>query len=416
VGPITLFDKSFLQSLSVDESVWFDHFFLSNVCPLFYVETLADLEKAVRKGRTPEQEVGTIADKFPEMNSSPNAHHASLCLGDLMGHSVPMTGQIPLMCGRPVRVGGRTGVVYQESPEAAAFRRWQRREFLEIERVYAKAWRKALATLDLAEIARASKAIGISGDSCTTLQQAKAVADGVVNARDNPRERIELALLFLNVPQECHGEIVERWRTAGYPSLATYAPYAAYVLTIEIFFQVALAAHLIASERPSNRVDIAYLFYLPFCMMFVSSDRLHQRSAPLFLRSNQQFVWGGDLKEGLKKLDEHYAKLPEATRAQGVISFASHPPKEGKFLVATLWDRHLPTWRQSEKEVAPRDPATERELVEEFSELTRAPSLQGEELDFEPGNADTLAIEHLVRKKRGSWWQLPRDSEMTEGK
>ncbi len=65
MGPITLFDKSFLQSLSLDESVWFDHFFPTNLCPLFYVETLADLDKAVRSGRTPEQEVGIIASVHP---------------------------------------------------------------------------------------------------------------------------------------------------------------------------------------------------------------------------------------------------------------------------------------------------------------------------------------------------------------
>jgi hypothetical protein len=62
MGPITLFDKSFLQSLSVDESVWFDHFFLTNVCPLFYVETMADLEKSPQKGRAAEDEVRIIAD------------------------------------------------------------------------------------------------------------------------------------------------------------------------------------------------------------------------------------------------------------------------------------------------------------------------------------------------------------------
>ena len=69
-GPITLFDKSFLQGLSVDESVWFDDFFYPIICPLFYVETLADLEKAARDGRTPEQEVGFIARKSPEMHSA----------------------------------------------------------------------------------------------------------------------------------------------------------------------------------------------------------------------------------------------------------------------------------------------------------------------------------------------------------
>lgn len=47
IGPIFLFDKSFLQSLSVDESVWFNNFFICNVCPIFYCETLADLGKSV---------------------------------------------------------------------------------------------------------------------------------------------------------------------------------------------------------------------------------------------------------------------------------------------------------------------------------------------------------------------------------
>jgi len=64
--PLALFDKSFLQSLSLDESVWFDHFFHAIVCPLFYVETLADLDKPVKEGKTPQGEVRIIAEKFPE--------------------------------------------------------------------------------------------------------------------------------------------------------------------------------------------------------------------------------------------------------------------------------------------------------------------------------------------------------------
>ena len=103
MGPITLFDKSFLQSLSVDESVWFDHFFLTNVCPLFYVETMADLEKSPQKGRTAEDEVKIVADKFPEMHGMPCAHHTELCTANLLGGGVPMTGQIPLVGAQFVR-------------------------------------------------------------------------------------------------------------------------------------------------------------------------------------------------------------------------------------------------------------------------------------------------------------------------
>ena len=125
MGPITLFDKSFLQSLSVDESVWFDHFFLANVCPLFYGETLADLDKTVRKGRTPEEEVGIIADKFPEMHGMLCGYHRTLCIGEMLGYPLPMTGQVPLVGGRRVKSEGGRAAVFEPSQETDAFARWQ---------------------------------------------------------------------------------------------------------------------------------------------------------------------------------------------------------------------------------------------------------------------------------------------------
>lgn len=60
MGPIALFDKSVLSSLSVDESVWFDNFFYTVVCPMFYFETLAELKKKTIR-RSPEEEVAIIA-------------------------------------------------------------------------------------------------------------------------------------------------------------------------------------------------------------------------------------------------------------------------------------------------------------------------------------------------------------------
>ena len=65
MGPITIFDKSALQALSIDETVWLEAYFLSNVTPLFPVETLADLEKAVAEGRTSEEVVASLAAKTP---------------------------------------------------------------------------------------------------------------------------------------------------------------------------------------------------------------------------------------------------------------------------------------------------------------------------------------------------------------
>jgi len=48
-----IFDKSALQSFSLDETNWLDHFYTTVITPLFYAEVLADLEKEVGKGKAP---------------------------------------------------------------------------------------------------------------------------------------------------------------------------------------------------------------------------------------------------------------------------------------------------------------------------------------------------------------------------
>jgi hypothetical protein len=44
MGPFALFDKSFIQMLNVDEAILFDALFGGVICPIFYVEVLADLK------------------------------------------------------------------------------------------------------------------------------------------------------------------------------------------------------------------------------------------------------------------------------------------------------------------------------------------------------------------------------------
>ena len=410
MGPIALFDKSFLQSLSVDESVWFDHYFMANICPLFYVETLADLHKSsVRAGRTPEQEVAIVAQKTPEVSGGPNAHHQQLCIANLMGQRIPMTGQIPIAGGRPVRAGGKTGVVYEASPESQAFSRWQQGHFQEVERLFARSWREMLANLDLEKTAADMRRIGIDPQTCKSLDEAFALANAVVHAKVRPFEQMKLVFTFLSLPRELERPVLERWSVNQYPALAQYAPYVAYVLTVELFFQIALGAHLIPAERPSNRVDIAYLFYLPFSMIFVSTDKLHRRCTRYFLRADQEFVWGEDLKAELRRVNAHFAALPEHERELGVMKLAPTPIGDDSSLLVALWNRHAPNWRRSAEPTPAMDPEAGRKLVAMMKELHKAPALHRDEIDFNPSDPDQLSIQRFVRKKKGSWWQLPKD-------
>lgn len=131
-GPILIFDKSALQALNPDEAHWMDNFFMSNITPLFHIETLADLEKEVKAGKTAEQVVGDIACKSPDMQAFPNVHHLTLVWGELMGKDeIKMIGFPIIAGGQAVTVEGATGVIYKQSPEQEALNRWQQGEFLE---------------------------------------------------------------------------------------------------------------------------------------------------------------------------------------------------------------------------------------------------------------------------------------------
>jgi hypothetical protein len=409
----TLFDKSFLQSLSVDESVWFDRFFMAIVSPLFYVETLADLEKSGRAGRTPEQEVAVIAEKFPEVHGIPNVHHTRLLQADLFGDLGATNGKPCVPPGRLVKVDGKTGVVFEPSPEGDAFSRWQRGEFLELERVHAKVWRTELASLDLHALRTKVRQYGITGKTCRSLRDARRIADAFVQDKENAEHLLGVAVTLARGKPHTLGEVLERWRKAGVRSLPEHAPFAAHLMTVEVFFQLALAADLISSERPSNHADMAYLFYLPFCKIFVSSDDLHRRCAPLFLTEDQSFVWGPDLKADLAALNAFYARLPEAAHKLGLDSFASRPPTDGDFLVSRLWDKHLPGWRERHSVSLPLDPVAEKKLVAELKKFTDARPLKEVEADFDPEAADVLAMQRRVNKKKGSWWQLPEDLKVS---
>ena len=411
MGPITLFDKSFLQSLSLDESVWFDHFFLINVCPLFYVETLADLDKPVGRGRSPEHEVAIIADKFPEMHGSPSLHHVDLCVRDLLGQTVPMTGQMVLGGGRPVS----RGVVFERSPEAEAFGRWQKGEFEQIEHVYAQTWRRGLASISASHLLDGTDVGDLNTGRLRTLEEAKALAENVVSRADRTKLALRLAVKFLNVPSHMRREIARRWRLAGEPPLTEYAPYAAHVLMVQLFFEMAVASKLISNERPSNRVDIAYLFYLPFCMMFVSSDRLHARCTPLFLRGDQEFVWGLDLKANLREINGHYQRLPEDIKREGLFAFALDPPQVGSGLVGRLWDRFMPTWREKDAAGDETD-LKARPSVEEIRVMVDSPSLPAHEIDYDLATPDSVVIERRVRRKKGAWFQVPDTAQTREGR
>ena len=280
MGPMLIFDKSFLQSLSIDESVILDQMFSCVVTPLFFVETMADLTKETSRGRTAEQVVGGLAERTPVAHSYVNTYHQEVILEDLLGQRQEFDHRPAVAGGIPVRVEGKAGLVFQKSPEQDAFDRWQQGRFLDVERDFAQQWRADLASIDLPAIAQAWKAMLRKEDRPKTHEAARSLAGRVVGAGGQNYRSLRMAHDLLGMPPQSLNAVVRSWKAAGSPPLREYAPFAAHCLEVDLYFELCLSNGLISDQRPSNRIDISYLYYLPFADFFVSGDKLHRTTAP----------------------------------------------------------------------------------------------------------------------------------------
>jgi hypothetical protein len=410
-GPHLIFDKSALECLSLDETNWLDNFFYTVITPLFYSETLADLEKEVAKGRTPEQVVGSLAIRTPDMQSTACAHHQKLLGGVLYGENLPLDGRIPRDQGKVVELDGKKGIFYSKSPEEEALDRWHKHEFLDVERQFAKTWRRQLSNLSHdAEYAFFQKWFLMGKPK--SLPEVKTLADAYLDS--SPQDGVfKFGLYFLNVPEVRHPEIIERWKNAGAPPVREYAPYFRHLLGVDLFFNLAVAADQISRVRPKgkadNRVDIAYLYYLPFCHVFVSRDNLHKRVVPLFLREDQTFVDGGDLKADLQKIDAHFSALPDEVKNSGFYKFAKYPPDDPACLVTKLWDKLGTGWRESAAKPEPINQEEGKRIIEELNRITAAAksSDPNERLSIE--DTQFMQITRDILRKKGKWTRFPDD-------
>jgi hypothetical protein len=411
MGPSLVFDKSFLQSLSVDEAVMLDQMFTCIVTPVFIVETLADLAKEAGSERPAAKAVASLAERTPVAHSYMNTFHQHVAENDLLGDRVAMDHRPAVAGGIPVRVDGKPGVVFEKSPEAEAFERWQAGAFLDVERLFASQWRQELGELDLKAIADFYRSIIRKEDRPKNHADARRLATAIVDAPGQAFRALRMSHDLLDLPAERMRRIGTAWRAAGSLPLRAYAPFAAHCLEIDLYFVLAMTNGIISDQRPSNRIDVSYLYYLPFAHVFVSQDRLHRSAAPLFMSQQQRFVWGPDLKADLKRLNEHFLGLPDDERLRGLFLLAAHPPRDDVGLSAQLWDAVNPGWRNP-RVAGPPLTREQHDAIIGQSNGMRAAALAGPRAP--PRHAEDiqhLSLARFIPKTRGSWRMFSAETE-----
>lgn len=250
--PGLIFDKSFLQSFSVDEAVMLDQMFSCLITPVFFVETMSNLAKDANRSKTPEQIVGNLAEKTPVSNSHVNTYHGQIILQELMGRGESIDYRPAMAGGIPVKLEGKPGVVYKESPERQAFKRWQKGQFLELERDFARAWRKNLQLNRLPFMANSLRQVMRKEDRPKNHLQARQIARDFIDRPGRTHHLIKLAGEMFELPDQVRRFSSAVWKESGAPPLRLYAPLTSHCIEVEVFFQLCLSNGLISDQRPSN--------------------------------------------------------------------------------------------------------------------------------------------------------------------
>ena len=213
-----MFDKSLVQSLNADEACLLDIFFITNVTPLFFVETLADIEKKVKDGQSAEQVVGSLAYKTSSMHSYHNLFHGHLVRMNLLGYEIDMKGVPIISTGKVTNVDGKRGVFRDPEPQSDALARWHRGEFVELERAFARGWREAILSIDLRELADKTRYFrGSRG--IKTPSDARKCASKVISVTDGTFRQIQLACSWFRNDQADSQMVARRWQQEGKPPL-----------------------------------------------------------------------------------------------------------------------------------------------------------------------------------------------------
>lgn len=407
MGPITLFDKSLLHSLSLNEAVWFDHFTLAVICPIFYIETCSDLKK---KGLTKEEAkhlVSVLAQKAPQISGTPNVYHRDICIGNLLGNEIEMSGRVFVRGGRAVSDGKSSGYVFDNFPELLAFERWKEGEFEEIEKIVAAKWRGSVSSITMDFIDECLNDLEVDWSFCKSLDTAYSMAEAISTDKAKAYKLMLFLIKILNLKdfglvQKIQATLLGNAKSGRAP----IGEYATFYAKLKLFYFIAVKKGFM---NLTHRADILYLAYLPFCQVFVSTDRSHKMAVEYFLRDDQLFINGAELKDDLAKLHQYYkTTIPDEEKVKGIMSFASFPPQTGDFLITEIWDKVIgKKWREDDP--PPMSPEKEKKLIAELDKKINSGTLPDDKIDFDLDSADFLALERKISIKRGNWYQLPHD-------
>jgi hypothetical protein len=375
VGPQILLDKSALQSLSYKEALRLGEYLLVVIPPVLMAEIQADLTLAMHKKRSQRAEAqnqaADLAKKLHIMLSRGfNQPHRLIVLQDLVGNHIVPDGR-PLIGGTHVVTEDGEKGFWVDDEQEKTLTAWSTGNFSTFDKVSAYEWRRAISEIDLTKTRE--RLLGTLGTRDLPNSPEQLIERVETSLATPVTQELLLWILidFAHADPATRAAIVGRWDRAPDKRLAVFAPYAHYCARVLLLFHFALLANLIGT-RPTNRIDLEYLYYVPFAKAFASGDSVHAFLAPLAFDQDQTFISRDALKEDAKYV------LAETDRllAEGAKRPIQYPPAQPGSALLGLWKKHMPPREDVERDVPKMSPEQEAELFRKIDAMRKARPLE----------------------------------------
>jgi hypothetical protein len=271
---------------------------------------------------------------------------------------------------------GQKGLVVDQTLEEKSVYKWKDGKFSEADKELSALWRAHTTQEDILVNLKSRLTLDVSG-----IKDFKTLDQKVTEFLTTPFGQQSFLMILLRnykVSSIDGMEVMNRWIMQGRPPISTFAPYAFHCLRVDTLFSYGLASGLITT-RPTNKVDLEYLYYMPFGNIFTSNDKLHKNLAPLLLRSYQKFYTGVELKADLSNIVKHLEALP----VEEVRKYKSEPPVIDGSLTAELWKEYFdyPEQKQWNREMSPIEWEKFKKKIDEFEKAANEKGLETGELN-----------------------------------
>jgi hypothetical protein len=253
-----------------------------------------------------------------------------------------MTGTVPVGGSHVHSLEGGKYVAYDSTPQQRMWMKWASGDFSPVENSIAELYRSQLRNIDLDTLASGWKEFVRDWlGNPKNFEELLSGIDGVLASteRRDRREALRVMYDLVAVGDDLKRAAYDFFDQNPSVSIVDRLPFSAHLLRVYMAYACSLARGF-AGPRPTDRVDLQYLFFAPFCQVFTSSDRFHRTFWPA-ATSRAIFVWGPDLKRDLARRAKLRTSMTAEDWKQHRRSYGLHPVPVPDSVVSDAWNRQM---------------------------------------------------------------------------